>query len=48
MGRDAHQAAKRLRMIAQRGAKEDSALPPRPSHLENLTLKCKRLNVLWT
>ena len=45
MGRNAHQVAKRLGIVVQpRG----SPLPRQPNHLETLTLKCRRLNVLWT
>ena len=45
MGRNAHQVAKRLGIVLQpRG----SLLPPKPNHLETLTLKCRRLDVLWT
>ena len=46
MGRNAHQVAKRLGIVVQtRGS-----LPPlrQPNQLETLTLKCRRLNVLWT
>ena len=46
MCQNAQQAAKRLPIVVQLRA---SISPlPKPSRLKTLTLKCRRLNVLWT
>ena len=46
MGRDAQQAAKHLRIQwCNYEGKGDFTLPPQPSRLKYLTLKCMRLNV---
>ena len=48
MGQNAHQVAKRFGIVVQTRGSLTPPPPRQPNHLETLTLKCRRLNVLWT
>ena len=49
MGQDAHQAAKRLRIVTQQeGMKGASAPSLQVKSVRNFNPNCKRLNVFWT